>query len=33
MALDLVPEILDAVDVVVAVSKELRMVDPKVVEV
>ena len=31
--LGLVPEILDAVDMIVAVSKELRMVDAKVVEV
>ena len=33
MALGLVPEILDTVDVVVAVSKQLRMVDTEVVEV
>ena len=33
MALGLVAEILDAIDVVVAVSKELGMVDPEMVEV
>ena len=33
VALGLVPEILNAVDVVLTVCKELRMVDPEVVEV
>jgi len=33
MALCLVPEILDAIDMVVAVSKEFGMVDPEMVEV
>ncbi len=33
VALGLVPEILDAIDVVVTVGEELRMVDPEVVEV
>jgi len=33
MALGLVPEILDAIDMVVAVCKEFGMVDPEMVEV
>ncbi len=33
VALDLVPEILDAIDVVVTVGEEPGMVDPEVVEV
>jgi len=33
VALGLIPEILDAIDVVVTVGEELRMVDPEVVEV
>jgi len=33
VALGLVPEILDTIDVVVAIRKELGMVDPEMVEV
>ena len=33
VALGLVPEILDAVDVIVAVCEDLRMVDAEVMEV
>ena len=33
MSLGLVPKILDAIDMVVTVSEELRMIDPKVVEI
>ena len=33
MALRLVPEILDPVDVIFLVGKELRVIDPKVFEI
>ncbi len=33
VALGLIPEVLDAIDVIATVCKQLRMVDPEVVEV
>jgi hypothetical protein len=33
MALRLVPKVLDAVDVIMPVSKKLRVIDPEVLEV
>ena len=33
VALGLAPEVLDAVDVIMTISKQLRMIDPEVVEI